>query len=103
MTVAALNILIQEKKISSEEKVVCIITGSGLKAPYVLEAISSKTKTAGMGGILTTKLEILSQISISKQEGIYGSQLRDFFGTISLAAIYQHRKQIITTYASCPA
>jgi len=94
LTIAALNILTQENTIKPTHKVICLITGSGLKAPHVLEALSSRAKTARMGGILSTKLEILSQISISKDEGIYGSQLKNFFGTISLAAIYQHLKDL---------
>jgi threonine synthase len=94
MTVAALNILRQEDIIKSNDTVICLITASGLKAPYVLEAISSRTKTLGTGGILSTKLKILSQISISSKKGIYGSKLKDIIGSVSLPAIYQHLKDL---------
>ncbi len=94
MTVAALNVLKQEDTIKSTDTVVCLITASGLKAPYVLEAISSRTKTLGTGGILSTKLKILSQISISSKKGIYGSKLKDIIGSVSLPAIYQHLKDL---------
>ncbi len=94
LTIAALNSLLQEKIIKKDEKIVCLITGSGLKTPYMLEALSSRAKTAGMGGILSTKLKILSQISLSKEKGIYGSKIKELMGTISLPAIYQHLKEL---------
>ncbi|MFX1260237.1 MAG: threonine synthase, partial [Promethearchaeota archaeon] len=94
LTLAAINTLIQHYKMNTEDKVVCLITGSGLKAPYVLEALSSRTKTAGMGGILSTKLKVLSQISISNNKGIYGTKLKEIIGNISLPAIYQHLKEL---------
>jgi len=96
LTTAALSTLIQEGVIHPEDHVVCLITGSGLKTPYVLEALSSRTKTVQMGGILSTKLKILSQISISRKEGIYGSRLKEIIGSISLPAIYQHLKELET-------
>jgi len=94
LTVAALNILRQQNKILEDEKIVCMITGSGLKTPHVLEALSSRAKTAGLGGILSTKLKILSQISISHENGIYGKKIREILGGISLAAVYQHLKEL---------
>jgi len=94
LTVAALNTLIQQKKIDPDDTIVCLITGSGLKTPYVLEALSSRVKTAGTGGILSTKLKILSQISLSDTNGIYGSKIKDILGSVSLPAIYQHLKEL---------
>jgi len=97
LTIAALNSIIERKDFDPEkDKIVCIITGSGLKAPYVLEALSSRTKTAGMGAILSTKLKILSQISMSQSKGINGTKLKEIIGTISRAAIYQHLKDLET-------
>ena len=77
-----------------DDRIACLITGSGLKAPYVLEALSTKAKTAGMGGILSTKLKILSQISISNGKGIHGTKLKKIIGSVSLPAIYQHLKEL---------
>ena len=94
LTGAALNVMTQNDQIDSDDSVVCIITGSGLKTPYILDAISSRTKTAGMGSILSTKLKILSQISISDRKGINGSKLQEIIGHISLSAIYQHLKDL---------
>lgn len=94
LTIGALHPLIQSGEIQENDSVACIITGSGLKTPYVLEALSSRSKTAGMGGILTTKLKILSQISLSKQTGINGTKLKEIIGSISLPAIYQHLKEL---------
>lgn len=94
LTVAALNTLLQQNIIQRQDRMVCLITGSGLKTPYMLEALSTRAKTAGMGGILSTKLEILSQINATKDEGTYGSKIKEIMGTISLPAIYQHLKEL---------
>ncbi|MFO8017955.1 MAG: pyridoxal-phosphate dependent enzyme [Promethearchaeia archaeon] len=94
LTVAALNVMTQNDEISPADSVVCMITGSGLKTPYILDAISTRTKTAGMGSILSTKLKILSQISISEHRGINGSKLQEIIGNVSLSAIYQHLKDL---------
>ncbi|MFX0058071.1 MAG: pyridoxal-phosphate dependent enzyme [Candidatus Hodarchaeota archaeon] len=94
LTLSALYLLNQKGVLERDDVIVCLITGSGLKAPYVLEAISSRAKTAGTGAILSTKLKILSQISLSSNKGIYGSKIRDIIGSISLAAIYQHLKEL---------
>ena len=94
LTLAALYLLNQKGTLEKDDVIICLITGSGLKAPYVLEAISSRTKTAGTGAILSTKLKILSRISLSNSKGIYGSKIREIIGSISFAAIYQHLKEL---------
>ena len=94
LTLAAVHILNKEEKFDSEDKIVCLITGSGLKAPYVLEAISSQTKTTGKGSIIITKLKILSQVSLTSIKGISGTKIQELIGNISIAAIYQHLKKL---------
>ncbi|MFW9784860.1 MAG: pyridoxal-phosphate dependent enzyme, partial [Candidatus Heimdallarchaeota archaeon] len=94
LTLAALQTLNQQGLFDANEKIVCIITGSGLKAPYVLDALSSRTKTAGMGSLLSTKLKILTQISLAGNKGIYGTKIKDMLGSISVAAVYQHLKEL---------
>ncbi len=96
LTLAAVNLLDQKQMFDPKDNVVCLITGSGLKAPYVLEAISSQTKTTGKGSIIITKLKILSQISLSSIKGITGTEIKETLGTISLSAIYQHLKELET-------
>ena len=61
-----------------------------MKAPYILEAISSQARTTGKGSIIITKLKILSQISLSSIKGITGTEIKELIGSISLASIYQH-------------
>lgn len=94
LTLAALQALNKQELFNPNEKIVCIITGSGLKAPYVLDALSSRTKTAGMGSLLSTKLKILTQISLAGNKGIYGTMIKDLLGSISVAAVYQHLKEL---------
>ncbi|MFW9827315.1 MAG: winged helix-turn-helix transcriptional regulator, partial [Candidatus Thorarchaeota archaeon] len=77
-----------------KEPIICIITGSGLKAPYVLETISSQTRTTGKGSIIITKLKILSQISLASIKGISGTKIQEIMGSITLAAVYQHLKEL---------
>ncbi|MCK4688537.1 MAG: pyridoxal-phosphate dependent enzyme [Candidatus Lokiarchaeota archaeon] len=92
----AIRILQQKKIFKAQEKIVCLITASGLKAPYVLEAISSQTKTTGKGSIIITKLKILSQISLTSIKGITGTKIKETMESITLAAIYQHLKELET-------
>ncbi len=94
LTLSAVYTLEQQGIFNNDDKIICLITGSGLKAPYVLEAISSRTKTAGTGKILSTKLKILSQISLSKNNGIDGTKIREIIGSIKRAAVYQHLKEL---------
>ncbi|MFX0002535.1 MAG: pyridoxal-phosphate dependent enzyme [Candidatus Hodarchaeota archaeon] len=96
LTLAALELLEEKLYFEPQDNIVCLITGSGLKAPYILEAISSQTKTTGKGSIIITKLKILSQISLSSIKGITGTDIKEIMENISLAAIYQHLKEIET-------
>jgi threonine synthase len=48
-TIAALEKLVKEDRISRDSSVVCLITGSGLKATDVLQALTKKQKTAVLG------------------------------------------------------
>lgn len=90
LTIAAVHQLNDQNLFDGKDQIVCLITGSGLKAPYILEAISSQTTTSGKGSIIITKLKILSQISLSSINGISGTKVRDLISSISLAAVYQH-------------
>jgi len=90
LTLAAVFDLNQDNLFDHNDNIVCLITGSGLKAPYVLEAISSQTTTSGKGSIIITKLKILSQISLTSIKGISGTEIKEIMESISLAAVYQH-------------
>jgi len=90
LTLAAVEILNSKNLFDHNDLITCLITGSGLKAPYILEAISSQTKTTGKGSFIITKLKILSQISLSSIKGITGTEIKELMGSISLASIYQH-------------
>ncbi|MFW9945659.1 MAG: pyridoxal-phosphate dependent enzyme [Candidatus Odinarchaeota archaeon] len=90
LTLGAVEVLNKKNSFHPNESIICLITGSGLKAPYILEAISSQAKTAGKGSIIITKLKILSQISLSSIKGITGTEIKEVMTSISLASIYQH-------------
>ena len=90
LTIAALHELNNQNLFDRRDQIICLITGSGLKAPYILEAISTQTTTSGKGSIIITKLKILSQISLSSIKGISGTKIKDLISSISLAAVYQH-------------
>jgi threonine synthase len=91
-TIAALKKLIAEGKIGKNESVVCLITGSGLKATDVLQALTKKHKTAGIGLELSTKEKILR---ILNRKDAYGYDLWKKLGkTITRAAVYQHLNKL---------
>ncbi|MFQ5999662.1 MAG: threonine synthase [Candidatus Bathyarchaeia archaeon] len=100
-TIAALRKLRQQGVIKREDKVVCLITGSGLKATDVLQALAKKRKTAVVGLELSTKEKILRMLS---RKDTYGYALWKKFGkTMTRAAIYQHlnnlsERGLVTSY-----
>jgi threonine synthase len=87
-TIAALDKLLEEGVVSRGESLVCLITGSGLKATNVLQALVKKRKTAGVGLELSTKEKILRILS---REDAYGYDLWKKIGKMmTRTAVYQH-------------
>jgi len=91
-TIAALKKLVEEGKISRNDSVVCLITGSGLKATDVLQVLTKKQKTAVVGLELSTKEKILRILSKSET---YGYDLWKKLGkTMTRAGVYQHLNEL---------
>jgi threonine synthase len=91
-TIAALKKLAKQGTISRKDKVVSLITGSGLKATDVLQALTKKRKTAAIGLELSTKEKVLRILS---QKDTYGYALwRKFGETMTRAAVYQHLNEL---------
>jgi threonine synthase len=89
--VAALSKL-KSDKISKDDSVVCLITGSGLKATDVLQALTKKQKTAGLGTAVSTKQKILKILS---EQDAYGYDLWKQLGkTMTRGAVYQHLNEL---------
>ncbi|MCX8150566.1 MAG: threonine synthase [Candidatus Bathyarchaeota archaeon] len=91
-TVAALRKLVNQNKIIRYNTVTCLITGSGLKATDVLQALTKKQKTAGLGLEISTKEKILRVLN---EKATYGYDLWKQLGRIiTRAAVYQHLKEL---------
>lgn len=91
-TIAALKKMVHEGTITRKDKVVCLITGSGLKATDVLQALTKKRKTALIGLELSTKEKMLRILS---QKDTYGYALWKKLGEImTRAAVYQHLNEL---------
>ena len=91
-TVAALKKLVKQGKIGKDCSVACLITGSGLKATDVLQALNKRQKTAGLGLEISTKEKILRIIS---KKDTYGYDLWKQLGKImTRAAVYQHLNEL---------
>jgi threonine synthase len=91
-TIAALKKLVNEGKIGEDDDVVCLITGSGLKATDVLQALTKKQKTTVLGLEISTKEKILRILS---KKDTYGYDLWQKLGkTMTRAAIYQHLNEL---------
>jgi len=87
-TIAALKRLAHQDIITKKDRVVCLITGSGLKATDVLQALTKKRKTAVVGLELSTKEKILHILS---RKDAYGYDLWIKLGkNMARTAIYQH-------------
>lgn len=91
-TIAALRKLRSQSTIDDDETVVCLITGSGLKATDVLQALSKKRKAAIVGAEFSTKEKILR---ILNQKEAYGYELWKLLGRImTRSAVYQHLNEL---------
>ncbi|MCW4046914.1 MAG: threonine synthase [Candidatus Bathyarchaeota archaeon] len=91
-TIAALKELVEGGGISREANVLCLITGSGLKATDVLQALTKKQKTAVLGLEISTKEKILRVLS---EKETYGYDLWKKLGKImTRAAVYQHLNEL---------
>jgi threonine synthase len=89
--VAALSKL-KVDHIGKDESVVCLITGSGLKATDVLQALTKKQKTAGLGLAVSTKQRILKILS---ENDSYGYDLWKQLGKVmTRGAVYQHLNEL---------
>ena len=87
-TIAALRKMVNQGIVGRKDRVVCLITGSGLKATDVLQALTKRRKTAVVGLELSTKEKILGILS---QRDTYGYDLWKKIGkTMTRAAVYQH-------------
>ncbi|MHA1238465.1 MAG: threonine synthase [Candidatus Odinarchaeia archaeon] len=100
-TIACLEVLSTENILNSDDTVICLITASGLKAPYVLEALTKKHKTFNLEGKVSFKLRILRLLELGDS---YGYEIWIALGkSISLQAIYQHlneleERELISSY-----
>jgi threonine synthase len=92
-TIAALKKLVDQGIVQKQDKIVCLITGSGLKATDVLQALTKKRKTAVVGLDLSTKEKILRILS---RKEAYGYELWKKLGkTMTRAAVYQHLSNLL--------
>lgn len=93
-TYAAAKKLANQGFIDKTDKVVCLITGSGLKATDVLQVLTKKRKTAVVGLELSTKEKILRILS---ERDAYGYELWKELGKImTRAAVYQHLNELLS-------
>jgi threonine synthase len=91
-TYAAFKKLVNQRVIDKKDKVVCLITGSGLKATDILQALTKRKKMAIMGLELSTKEKILR---ILCERDTYGYELWKRIGKVmTRAAIYQHLNEL---------
>jgi len=91
-TIAALKKVRMESIIKDDESVVCLITGSGLKATDILQALSKKRKSAVLGVEFSTKEKILRLLS---EEDKYGYEIwKDLGRIMTRSAVYQHLNEL---------
>ncbi|MEM4713412.1 MAG: threonine synthase [Candidatus Bathyarchaeia archaeon] len=91
-TYGALKKLVNQHVIGKKDKIVCLITGSGLKATDILQILTKRKKTAIVGLELSTKEKILR---ILCENDAYGYELWKKLGkVITRAAIYQHLSEL---------
>ncbi|MBS7288627.1 MAG: helix-turn-helix transcriptional regulator, partial [Candidatus Freyarchaeota archaeon] len=88
-SVACLKRIREEGLVDRSEVVVCLITASGLKEPYIIEALAGGEKRGvkSRGGF-KTKFEILRFLEVGES---YGYEIWKSIGKrLSIQAVYQH-------------
>jgi len=93
-SVACFKKLLDYGEINPSETVVCLITASGLKDPYVIDALANGAKRGvrSRGGF-KTKLEILRFLEVEES---YGYEIWKALGKrLSIQAVYQHLEDLL--------
>lgn len=91
-TVAALMKLSKEGVLSSDETIVCILTGSGLKVPNIFEPMSYRKRMFEMSFETSMKFRILASLSKGEKHGY--SIWKSLKGIVSPQAVYQHLQDL---------
>jgi len=87
-TIACLPRLVKNGDISGDEHVVCLLTGSGLKAPGILAMLARRRRARLLRPQAGMKVRILELLSSEPTHG-YGLW-RSLGESITLQAVYQH-------------
>lgn len=91
-TVASLSPLLERGVLDPSDIVVCLVTSSGLKTTDILNTLSKRRKSLGLGFRLATKERILRAIATGRT---YGYDLWRRMGKrMTLGAIYQHLSEL---------
>lgn len=86
--VASLKLEKVKNRIKTNEKIVCLVTSSGLKTDDILSSLTKHRKAPRIGSRFTTKEKILRIIS---QGPTYGYAIWKILGgEMTLGAVYQH-------------
>lgn len=86
--VASLSQEIVQKHIKPDEKIVCLVTSSGLKTDDILRNLTKRKKSPRLGSRLATKERILRAIG---QNPTYGYAIWKSIGeSMTIGAVYQH-------------
>jgi threonine synthase len=89
-TLAGLKKLVNERIIDKNDNIVCLITGSGIKEPYIIKALSERPKL--MSQKVGAKLEILRFLETDES---YGYAIWQAVGSEkSIQSIYQHLNEL---------
>ena len=87
-TVACLKHLVQSGKIDRSDRITCLITSSGLKTDDILQSLTKRKKSLGLGSMLTTKEKIMRHIAGGST---YGYEIWKAIGKgMTIGAVYQH-------------
>ncbi len=87
-TVACLRHLVESGKIDRGDHITCLITSSGLKTDDILQSLTKRKRSLGLGSMLTTKEKIMRHIAGGST---YGYEIWKAIGKgMTIGAVYQH-------------
>jgi threonine synthase len=93
-TIACLRDLLDRGVLDPSDRVVCLITSSGLKTTDILNTLDKRSKSLGLGYRLATKERILRIIEVGRGK-TYGYDIwKRMEKGMTLGAVYQHLSEL---------
>lgn len=91
-SIAGVRKLVDGGVVDKKDKIVAVLTSSGLKTPYIIKALTERKKMAVISKTLNTKVKILKFLEYGPS---YGYEIwKQLFPMLKIQAVYQHLSEL---------